>query len=74
MLDINQPEQALRLARENLSRRTDIGSGILFARRADASGDHAAACKANAQARAFGFNPPELAELNEPARRCAAAP
>ena len=72
LLSINQPAEALTLARENLALRRDIGSWILMARSSEAAGDFTGACRANQEARALHLNPPELAEINDIARRCTA--
>jgi thioredoxin-like negative regulator of GroEL len=72
LLSIDQPEKALPLARENLALRKDIGSWILLARSSDAVGELSAACNANTAARALNLKPPELAQLDDLALRCAA--
>lgn len=69
-LDNGQVDQAHALALSNIGLRQDIGSLILLAQTAAASGDIALACQSAGRARATGLRPPELAELDGLAARC----
>ncbi len=69
-MEIGKPERADVLARENLALRQDVGSWILLAQTALASGDPARACAARARAVETALQPPELAQLDALAPSC----
>lgn len=69
-IEIGKPERADELARENLALRQDVGSWILLAQTAHATGDTARACAARARAVETALQPPELAELDAMAPHC----
>lgn len=69
-IEIGKPERAYELAEQNLALRQDIGSWILLAQAAHATGNHARACEARAKAIGTGLEPPELAELDPLAAAC----
>ncbi|MBK8068380.1 MAG: hypothetical protein IPK27_12345 [Rhodanobacteraceae bacterium] len=73
-LDDGQVDRAHALALRNLELRQDIGSLILLAQTAAASGDLALACESAVRARATGLRPPELSDLDSLAVRCPAIP
>jgi tetratricopeptide (TPR) repeat protein len=69
-LSIGDSESALRLARENLALRADLGSLILLAHAAAAAGEHAEACAAVVRIESTGLHPPELRQLGELQSSC----
>lgn len=69
-IEFGQAARADQLARDNLEVRQDIGSWILQAQTALAVDDAPRACDARRRALAFGFKPPELAELDALQARC----
>lgn len=73
LLETGDATKATELAERNIALRQDVGSWILLARAANASGSRVRACEAHRRAIATGRNPPELAELGTLAARCAGA-
>lgn len=65
LLDIGKPQEAVTLARENLTLRQDVGSLILMATTAEAAGARSEACAAVARTHATGLKPPEVAEIEQ---------
>lgn len=72
LLGIGKYEEALQLARENLSLRADVASLLLVVRAADAAGQGSEACAAMARVQATGLLPPELAALKTQSTACVA--
>lgn len=72
-LETGDSERAYRLARDNLALRGDIGSRLLLAEAADASGRTTEACAQLGWVRDSGLRPPEFVAVAAISRRCAGA-
>lgn len=72
-LSIGEHERAYALARDNAALRDDVGSHLLLAEVADASGRPAEACEQLGRVRDSGLRPPEFDALAAIGGRCAAA-